>query len=64
MLCPKCNKEMKIISLLDFMILQDNSECEEVIGRCEDCDFDAAWEIVTDMCGHTDEFNFRRYFFG
>ena len=64
MLCPKCGKEMKVMSLLDFMILQDGSECEEVLGRCGDCDFDATWEIVTDMNGRIEEFNFERYFFG
>ena len=64
MLCPKFKKEMKVMSLLDFMILQDGSECEEVLGRCEDCDFDATWEIIRDASGHTKEFNFKRYFFG
>ena len=64
MLCPKCNKEMDIMCLLDFMILQDGSECTKVLGRCEDCDFDATWEIVTDMNGCIEEFNFERYFFG
>ena len=64
MLCPKCNKEMKIMSLLDFMILQDGSECEEVLGRCEDCDFDATWETVIDMDGNIEEINCKQYFFG
>ena len=64
MLCPKCGKEMKVMSLLDFMILQDGSECEEILGRCEDCDFDATWESVTDMDGNTEEFNLEQYFFG
>lgn len=64
MLCPKCKKEMKVMTLLDFMILNDGSECTEVLGRCEDCDFDATWETVTDVSGHTEEFNFERYFFG
>lgn len=64
MLCPKCNKEMEVMSLLDFMVLQNGSECEEVLGRCEDCDFDAKWETVIDMDGHIEEFNFERYFFG
>ena len=36
----------------------------QVIGRCEDCDFDATWEIVKDVSGHIKEFNFRRHFFG
>lgn len=64
MLCPKCNKEMKIMSLLDITFLQDGSEDTEVLGRCEDCDFDATWEIVIDMDNHIEEFNFERYFFG
>ena len=64
MLCPKCGKEMKIMALLDLMILQNGSEDTEVLGRCEDCDFDATWEIVTDADGHIEEFNFRQYFFG
>ena len=64
MLCPKCKKEMKVMALLDLMILQDGSEDTEVLGRCEDCDFDATWEIVIDMNDHIEEFNFRQYFFG
>lgn len=64
MLCPKCNKEMKIMSLLDFMILNDGSENSEVLGRCEDCDFDATWEIQTYLDGRVSEFNLKRYFFG
>lgn len=61
--CPKCNKEMKIMSLVDFMQLQDG-ENTEVIGRCDDCDFDATWEIFTDTLGEIKEYNFARYFFG
>lgn len=64
MLCPKCNKEMKVMALLDITILNDGSEHSEALGRCEDCDFDAFWEIVTDVDGNTEEINFRRYFFG
>lgn len=64
MLCPKCKKEMKVMALLDIMILQDGSEHTEVLGRCEDCDLDATWEIVIDMNGNTEEFNFQQYFFG
>ena len=45
-------------------VFQDRSEHVEVLGRCEDCDFDATWEIVTDMNGRIEEFNFERYFFG
>lgn len=64
MLCPKCGKEMKIMALLDLIFLNDGSENTEVLGRCEDCDFDATWEIVTDMDGNVEEFNLERYFFG
>lgn len=64
MLCPKCNKEMKIMCRPLATILQDGSEYTEVFGRCEDCDFDATWEIVTDVDGHRNEFNLKRYFFG
>ena len=64
MLCPKCNNKMKIMVRLDGTILQDGSEYTEVLGRCEDCDFDATWEIVTDADGHVYEFNLKRYFFG
>ena len=62
--CPKCGKEMKVMALLDITILNDGSEDSEVLGRCEDCDFDATWEIVIDMDNHIEEFNLRRYFFG
>ncbi len=61
--CPKCNKEMKVIQLLDLLTLL-NGELEEVLGRCEDCDFDATWEIFTNLEGEASEFNFKRYFFG
>ena len=64
MLCPKCNKEMKVMTLLNFAILNDGSENTEILGRCEDCDLDATWETVIDMEGHIEEFNFERYFFG
>ena len=63
MLCPKCNKEIKIMQLIDLMVMPDG-ENSEVIGRCEDCDFDARWETFTDLLGETKEYNFQRYFFG
>ena len=63
MLCPKCNKEMKVMVQLDSTMFQDGSKHTEVIGRCEDCDFDATWEIATTSYG-TFEFNLKRYFFG
>lgn len=64
MLCPRCGKEMVILVRPEGTTFQDESEHVEVLGRCEDCDFDATWEIVTDMNGNTEEFNFRQYFFG
>ena len=59
-----CNNKMKIMVRLDGTTFQDGSEHTEFLGRCEDCDFDATWEIVTDMNGNTEEINFRQYFFG
>lgn len=64
MLCPKCGKEMKVMALLDIIILNDGSEHTEVLGRCEDCDFDATWEIQTLPSGKVYECNLQRYFFG
>lgn len=64
MLCPKCNKEMKAIYQPRPIQLPDDSKYVEVLGRCEDCDFDAYWEIVTYADGHTKESNLRPYFFG
>lgn len=64
MLCPKCNKEMKIMVRPLATVLQDGSEYTEVLGSCEDCDFNATWEIHTDTNGRVYEFNLQRYFFG
>ena len=64
MLCPKCNKKMKIMATLDRQKLINGDIFEEVIGCCRDCDFDATWETVIDMDGHIEEFNFKQYFFG
>ena len=36
----------------------------EVIGRCDDCDLDATWEIRFYHNGKVEEFNLQRYFFG
>ena len=51
------------MQLIDLMVMPDG-ENSEVIGRCEDCDFDARWETFTDLLGETKEYNFQRYFFG
>ena len=64
MLCPKCNKEMVILVRPEATFFQDGSEHVEVLGRCEDCDFDATWEIQTSADGYVYEFNLQRYFFG
>lgn len=64
MLCPKCNKKMVIMVRPEGTLLQDGTEHTEVLGRCEDCDFDATWEIVTDANGRINEFNLKQYFFG
>ena len=64
MLCPKCNKEMKIM-VYDVPILKsDLIKYTNVIGRCDDCDFDATWEIRSLPSGKVYECNLQRYFFG
>ena len=64
MLCPKCNKKMVILVRPNGTVFQDRSEHVEVLGRCEDCDYDATWEIETHADGRVHEFNLQRYFFG
>ena len=64
MLCPKCNKTMEIMYQPKPIPLPDNSKYAEVLGRCEDCDFDASWEIITYADGQTKESNLRRHFWG
>ena len=55
---------MKVMAILDIIILNDGSENSEVLGRCEDCDFDATWEIRLYHSGKVEEFNLKKYFFG
>lgn len=69
MLCPKCGKEMKIMAVLHEDVLIDLLLHKEILGRCEDCDFDATWErVYKPRVGIFDldiqEFNFKQYFFG
>lgn len=43
------------------------TEIVEVLGRCEDCDFDATWTIETVYKDDEDlvkEYDLKRYFFG
>ena len=63
MLCPKCNKQMKVMQTLDITFVNDG-EVDAVLGRCEDCDFDATWEIFISLKNEVTEFNLKRYFFG
>ena len=56
---------MKIISILDRQELIKGDVFEEVIGRCEDCDFDATWNRYFKAYTVTPiEDNLQRYFFG
>lgn len=64
MLCPKCNKEMKVMADIVPPLKSDIIKHREVIGRCDDCDLDATWEIRFYHNGKVEEFNLQRYFFG
>ena len=64
MLCPKCNKKMKIMAYTGSTFKSDLVKYTGVIGRCDDCDFDATWEIRERLNGETYEGNLQRYFFG
>ena len=64
--CPKCKKEMRITCFAANCYKEGVFNVEEVIGRCDDCDFDASWEQL--YVGESYELvttrNFRKYFFG
>ena len=63
--CPKCNKEMKIMAILDRQQLINRDIFEEVIGSCKDCDFDATWNrYIKSNTVVPIEDNLQRYFFG
>ena len=64
MLCPKCNKEMEIMAYTNSTLKSDLIKYTKVIGRCDECDFDATWEIRTLPSGKVYECNLQRYFFG
>lgn len=61
--CPHCNQPMNILYRPDALILPDK-EHVEVLGRCDDCDFDATWIIDTYNDGTVREYRLRKYFFG
>ena len=61
--CPHCNKLMQILYRPDAIILSDG-ETVEVLGRCDDCDFDATWVIDTFYDGRVVEHSLKKYFFG
>ena len=60
MTCPKCNNEMKEITTLVVFQDNDNNNIDFVLGRCEQCDFDASWE--RDKQGN--EKNIKPFYFG
>jgi transcription elongation factor Elf1 len=66
--CPKCNKEMKLMCRLDEMRLSNGIKIMKVLGRCDDCDFDATWKINTtwrtDVISSKVEYDLKQYFFG
>ena len=64
--CPKCNNKMEIMYRPEAERIR-NGELVEVLGRCEDCDFDAMWKIKTVYASGGDivaEYDMKRYFFG
>lgn len=63
--CPKCNKPMRIIAYDSINLKSDNTFHKSIIGRCEDCDFDARWTRIEDVqTGKIAECDLKRYFFG
>lgn len=63
MQCPRCKQNMVIMYRPEADV-SNGYEHVEVLGRCEDCDFDATWEIITNDNGEPIEFNLKQYFFG
>ena len=61
MKCPKCNKEMIIMFKSNAKNM--DSYTIEVIGRCEDCDFDAKWEETHVIDDVVIEHNLQKYYF-
>ena len=63
--CPKCNKPMKVMQVIDDRILVKDIHYQEVIGRCEACDFDGTWQkIWKPLTIVPQEFDLKQYFFG
>ena len=62
--CPECNKKMKVMCYLGEMRLSNGIKRVEVLGRCEDCDFDAIWKNEYDSDGMCVEFDLKQHFFG
>lgn len=48
MKCPKCNKEIEIIWRYNSKLLPNGDRQEEIVGRCDDCDYDGHWVIDTE----------------
>ena len=64
--CPHCHNKMEIMYRPEGEKLT-YGEVTEVLGRCENCDFDATWVIQTTYTNHGDvvhEYNLKQYYFG
>ena len=58
--CPICNKKMKIMCRPDAILLPDGRETVEALGRCEECNYDALWNIDTFEDGTIREYSVRK----
>ena len=61
--CPYCSKPMQIMYRYETFKYNEG-KMQPVIGRCEDCDFDAKWTIDTMHDGTVREWKMTKYFFG
>jgi hypothetical protein len=55
---------MKIMWISDLQDYPHSQVYRDVIGSCEECDFDAKWKITTYSTGKAEEYDMERYFFG
>ena len=63
-ICPKCKKTLKVMS--KDLTPNDLSTIPHftMIGRCEECDYDATWDQWDDGINEIVEINVKQYFFG
>lgn len=52
---------MQNMTFLSTSLMPDGSIQAKILGRCDNCDFDATWWIES---GTLREFNLEQYFFG